>query len=186
VFATSQGDLPITDYLCTTLAAAPRELSPTRFHNSVLNAAAGYWTIATGCRAPSTSLSAGDGTFAGGLFEAACQVAANAAPVLLVSYDIAAPPVLADVIANRAPFAAALVLAQAAGMPASSGPTLALRFGRGAVGAPRLPASLDRHADANPIAAPALALLAALAGAAPPAFALPAGAHAHLALEVHT
>ena len=34
------------------LAADPRELSPTRFHNSVHNAPAGYWTVAAHCHAP--------------------------------------------------------------------------------------------------------------------------------------
>ena len=37
-----------------TLASAPTLLSPTKFHNSVHNAAAGYWTIGTGCMEAST------------------------------------------------------------------------------------------------------------------------------------
>jgi hypothetical protein len=41
VFASTHGDLAITDYMCSTLVADPRALSPTRFHNSVHNAAAG-------------------------------------------------------------------------------------------------------------------------------------------------
>jgi hypothetical protein len=59
VFASTYGDLAITDYMCSTLARAPTTLSPTRFHNSVHNAAAGYWTIATGCRKPYCALGAG-------------------------------------------------------------------------------------------------------------------------------
>ena len=47
VFASAHGDQVITDYMCQTLATAPLELSPTKFHNSVHNAPAGYWTIAT-------------------------------------------------------------------------------------------------------------------------------------------
>ncbi len=35
VFTSSHGDQAITDYMCATLATAPAELSPTRFHNSV-------------------------------------------------------------------------------------------------------------------------------------------------------
>ncbi|MEO5558867.1 MAG: beta-ketoacyl synthase chain length factor, partial [Dokdonella sp.] len=42
VFASVHGDIAITDDLCRTLAREPLELSPTRFHNSVHNAAAGY------------------------------------------------------------------------------------------------------------------------------------------------
>ncbi len=88
VFASTYGDLAITDYMCATLAAAPHTLSPTRFHNSVHNAAAGYWSIATGCRAPYCALGAGVYTFAAGLFAAAVQVCADQTDVLLVVYDI--------------------------------------------------------------------------------------------------
>ncbi len=35
VFASTHGELSVTDYMCATLASAPHELSPTRFHNSV-------------------------------------------------------------------------------------------------------------------------------------------------------
>ena len=58
VFASTHGDLAITDYMCATLAGAPRELSPTKFHNSVHNAPAGYWTIATHCHAASNAVCA--------------------------------------------------------------------------------------------------------------------------------
>ncbi|MGH8213325.1 MAG: beta-ketoacyl synthase chain length factor, partial [Rhodanobacteraceae bacterium] len=32
VFASTHGELAITDYMCAILASAPRELSPTKFH----------------------------------------------------------------------------------------------------------------------------------------------------------
>jgi hypothetical protein len=83
VFASAHGDLAVNDYMCRTLAEHPTLISPTRFHNSVHNAAAGYWTIATGCREASTALSAFDASFAAGLLEAATQCAADARPVLL-------------------------------------------------------------------------------------------------------
>ena len=70
VFSSSHGDQPITDYMCATLARAPAELSPIRFHNSVHNAPAGYWTIAVGCREPSTAVSAQRASFGAGLLEA--------------------------------------------------------------------------------------------------------------------
>ena len=47
VFASCGGDGPITHQICEALASATREISPTRFHNSVHNAPAGYWSIAT-------------------------------------------------------------------------------------------------------------------------------------------
>ncbi|HZV91608.1 MAG TPA: beta-ketoacyl synthase chain length factor, partial [Caldimonas sp.] len=56
VFTSAHGDLAVNDYMCTTLASQPTALSPTRFHNSVHNASAGYWTIGTGCMAASTAL----------------------------------------------------------------------------------------------------------------------------------
>ena len=63
VFASTHGDLAITDYMAETLAADPRAISPTRFHNSVHNAAAGYWTIGAGCMAAATAISAGTASF---------------------------------------------------------------------------------------------------------------------------
>ncbi len=41
VFVSAHGDLSINDYACSTLATDPSVLSPTRFHNSVHNAAGG-------------------------------------------------------------------------------------------------------------------------------------------------
>ena len=78
VFASAYGDLAIVDYLCRTLAEDANSLSPTQFHHSVHNAAAGYWTIATGCTAPATAVSAGDESVAAGLLEAATQVTSRA------------------------------------------------------------------------------------------------------------
>src|SRR5580692_161628 len=110
VFASTYGDLAITDYMCGTLARAPTTLSPTRFHNSVHNAAAGYWTIATGCQEPYCALGAGAYSFAAGLFAAAVQVCADGTDVLLVAYDIDARGSLAQVTHSRGMLGVALVL----------------------------------------------------------------------------
>jgi hypothetical protein len=65
VFTSSSGDNDtVHDILCV-LATEKREVSPTRFHNSVHNAPAGYWAVATGSREPSTSLCAFDDRFVG-------------------------------------------------------------------------------------------------------------------------
>ena len=77
VFASCGGDGPITHQICEVLAGPDRAVSPTAFHNSVHNAPAGYWSIATRSRAPSTSLCGHDGSFAAGLLEAATQVLAE-------------------------------------------------------------------------------------------------------------
>jgi len=115
IFASTYGDLAITDYMCGTLARAPTTLSPIRFHNSVHNAAAGYWSIATGCRQPYCALGAGRYTFAAGLFAAALQVCADQTDVLLVAYDIEASGPLAQVAHSRGMLGAALVLSVASG-----------------------------------------------------------------------
>src|SRR6185295_7633120 len=67
VFASTHGDLAISDAICDTLAKTPSLTSPTKFHNSVHNAAAGYWTIGTGCLKPYTSVSGYYFTFGEGL-----------------------------------------------------------------------------------------------------------------------
>src|SRR5690242_2228280 len=75
VFASSGGDGLICHEICETLATEDRQISPTRFHNSVHNAAAGYWSIATGATAASSALCAYDASFAAGLLEALIQIA---------------------------------------------------------------------------------------------------------------
>lgn len=91
VFASSDGDFEIIDKMCTALAEDEKIVSPTLFHNSVYNAPAGYWSIASLIRGASTSLSAGDATFMCGLQEAVSQVEADVNTVLFVAYDFPAP-----------------------------------------------------------------------------------------------
>ncbi len=110
VFASTHGDLAISDYMCETLASTPTLTSPIRFHNSVHNAAAGYWTIATGCYAPYTALSAHTSTFGQGLLESLVQVLADAWPVLYVAYDIAARGPMATMAPSDGLLGAGLVL----------------------------------------------------------------------------
>src|SRR5688572_3557533 len=90
VFASTHGDLAISDYMSATLAKTPLLTSPTKFHNSVHNAAAGYWTIATGCLKPYTSVSGYYYTFGEGLLEALSQALTDGGPVLYVAFDIEA------------------------------------------------------------------------------------------------
>jgi hypothetical protein len=156
VFASSHGDQAITDYMCSTLAHAPTQLSPTRFHNSVHNAPVGYWTIATGCHAPSTAVAAGRASFGAGLLEAVGQVLAEQQPVLLVCSDIGGSGPLAEVTGCREPFGCALVLAPAA--TASSMAALDLDLLDEHVDTP-LPEPLAGWREGSPSAA-ALALLA--------------------------
>ena len=111
VFVSAHGDLAINDGMCRTLAEAPTLVSPTKFHNSVHNAASGYWTMSTGCMQASTALTAFEHSFAAGLLEAASQCAADDGAVLLVGYDIEARGALKSVTRSRGMLAAALVIA---------------------------------------------------------------------------
>jgi hypothetical protein len=111
VFASTHGDLAITDYMCATLADDPRAISPTRFHNSVHNAAAGYWTIGAGCLRPATALSAHRASFAQGLLEALMQLSAGDDAVLLVAYDTEGTGPLGAVSRSSGLLGGALVLA---------------------------------------------------------------------------
>lgn len=110
VFASSGGDYPIIDQICRALRQPQRAVSPTQFHNSVHNATAGYWSIATGSHAPSTSLAGYDGSFSAGLLEAATQVVLEGTSALLAVYDIPPPPPLLAERPIREPFAVSLVL----------------------------------------------------------------------------
>lgn len=180
VFASAHGDLAINDYLCATLAQAPEQLSPTKFHNSVHNAPAGYWAIATGCMASTTALSAGDHTFAAGLFEAALLARTEEAPVLFAAYDLPASGPLTDVVSCRTSFAVALVLS-----PRRDRPGAALRLAvqaRPAELAPE-PALLHAVYGDNP-AARSLPLLVALARGERQTLALQAGPRLNLQLEM--
>lgn len=110
VFTSSGGDGKTITAILAVLASPLREVSPTRFHNSVHNAPAGYWSIATGCREASTSICAYDFSFAAGLLEAATRALTEQCPVLLVAYDVPYPPALAACRQIVAPFGVALVL----------------------------------------------------------------------------
>lgn len=181
VFASTYGEPAITDYVCATLARDPLSVSPTQFHNSVLNAAAGYWTIATGCTRASTAIAAGGGTFAAGLLEAAALACDDRQPVLFAASDTAATGPLAGMIHTRRAFGIALVLDP--GRRASPRLRLALRAGAtAAVAGPAL--ALPDVARDNPASAHALALLAALASGHAARLALPLAAELALDLEI--
>jgi hypothetical protein len=113
VFSSSSGDGQNCHEICATLASADRQLSPTRFHNSVHNAPAGYWGIATGATAAANSLCAHDASFGAGLLEAICQVNVERTHVLLIAYDTSYPEPMHSVRAIPDAFAVALLLAPA-------------------------------------------------------------------------
>ena len=114
VFASSTGDGDNQHAICEALALTDREISPTRFHNSVHNAPAGYWGIATGAMAPSDSLCAFDASFAAGLVEAMGRLAADPArEVVVAAYDAPYPEPLKATRPIADAFGVALVLGPA-------------------------------------------------------------------------
>jgi hypothetical protein len=110
VFSSSGGDGLNCHEICEALAAAERQISPTRFHNSVHNAAAGYWGIATGATAAANALCAHDASFGAGLIEALTETHVEATPVLLIAYDAAYPEPMRSVRPIADAFAAAMLL----------------------------------------------------------------------------
>jgi hypothetical protein len=111
VFTSSSGDGETVHHIFESLALPGREVSPTRFHNSVHNAAAGYWSIATQSRQPSTSLCCYDASFGAGLLDAATQTAVDNTPVALIAYDHPYPEPLHSKRPVCGAFGVALVLA---------------------------------------------------------------------------
>jgi beta-ketoacyl synthase-like protein len=180
VFASSDADLAIIHRICLALTTPQRLISPTDFHNSVHNAAAGYWSIAAGARAASTTISAHDGSFAAGLLEASSQVLADDCDALLVAFDLPAPEPLHAKRYMACPAAAALVLTRKA-----TAQTLAtLTCARTEEGESKLEnAALEQLRSGNP-AARALPLLQSLALRRFDRVVLPMGPNANLAVEL--
>jgi hypothetical protein len=91
VFASADADMNVIHRISAALAEPARQVSPTDFHNSVHNAAAGYWGIAAGAQPCATTLAANDVTAIAGLREAFAMLATDDPAVLLVLYDVPPP-----------------------------------------------------------------------------------------------
>lgn len=115
VFSASSGDGANCHEICQTLASSDRQISPTRFHNSVHNAASGYWSIAAGAMEKASVLCAHDASFGAGLLEAMAQVAADRTPVLLIVADTSYPEPLFAARPIPDAFGVALLLSPQAG-----------------------------------------------------------------------
>ncbi len=128
--------------------------SPTRFHNSVHNAAVAYLSIATGNRGFSTALAAGRATPAVAVLEALALFGECGGDALLVLVDEAPPEPFG--LARAYPAAAAALLLSSGPGPRTLAALSDLRRGPGSC--PDLPDGLERHPCAG-----AFALLAAIA-----------------------
>ena len=161
VFTSSGGDGDVIHQICEALALPGHEVSPTRFHNSVHNASAGYWGIATRCHEPSTSLGAYDASFAAGLIEAATQAIGDPRTVLLIAYDTPYPEPINAVRPIRASVGIGLLLS-----PERAGRSLCelnISLVASSVPATKLPQPDLEALRAGVPAARALPLLAAIA-----------------------
>jgi hypothetical protein len=182
VFTTSCGDGETLHRICEALATEEREVSPTRFHNSVHNAAAGYWGIATGSMEPSSSLCGHDASFAVGLLEALAQVACAGKPVALIAYDHPYPEPLHAVRPIEASFGVALILAPTASEKSLAAIEADLPSGA-AVSTHMEDAALERIRAGIP-AARSLPLLAAIARRAAGTISMELPSGSPLALEI--
>lgn len=187
VFTSSSGDGANCSALCETLAHPPgpdRLVSPTRFTNSVHNAAAGYWHIAVGSRHASTSVCAHDDSFGAGLVAALSQLAAPGTPLLLVASDTPYPEPLHGTRPLPDTMGVGLVLAArgAHGAIAHLGARLLPLAGSDAL-TRCADAALDALRGSIP-AARALPLLEAIARRQPARVLLPAGTQLALQIDV--
>ena len=122
VFASSGADGETIAAILAALATAQREVSPTRFHNSVHNAPSGYWGIAVQSREPVSSVSCHDASFAAGLLEASVQAVTGNRAMLLVGYDLPYPEPLDQMRHFDAGFGVALVVRPVSSSLAGSSP----------------------------------------------------------------
>ncbi len=123
VFASSNGDGITVGAILDAMAQPDGFVSPTQFHNSVHNAAAGYWSIGTGSSRPATCLGGHDWSFGCALLKAAAECAAEQAPVLLCAYDVPLPSPLHAKRPIGSIFGMALVLT-----PHGSGPRISVQW----------------------------------------------------------
>lgn len=115
IFVSSDGDGAVLAQMLRALAQREVFISPTVFHNSVYNAPAGYWSIATRSTAPSTTLCAGEASIAAGFLEAYAQAQVTGGPILLVAADMPFPQEVRALGSSAAPFAFAMQVEVAQG-----------------------------------------------------------------------
>jgi len=181
VFTSAMGDTEITDYMCRTLAGPAPMLSPTRFHNSVHNAASGYWSIGATNRQPAVAVAAGEHSWSTGLLEACTMAATTGGRVLFVAHDVGAPVPLQAVTANRQPFAMGLLISGRREGPSWRPATVTWRAASTPWPAPATP--WLRQLAAENASARGVALLESLAAGPPFLREFPLGRGCSLALE---
>jgi hypothetical protein len=110
IFTSSDGDGVVLSQMLRSLAQRDASVSPTAFHNSVYNAPAGYYSIATRSTAPSTTVCADESSFSAAMLEGYAQARLTAGPVLVVAVDVPFPEPIQALGLSDAAFACAIVL----------------------------------------------------------------------------
>jgi len=110
VFTSCNGDLSVFHHISTALSQQGRPVSPTKFHNSVHNAPAGYASIGLKSKSPSTSICAYKDSFSAGLLEAFVQCITDNTQCLLCGYDEIPPEPLLSLFPIDDDFAYSLLL----------------------------------------------------------------------------
>jgi Beta-ketoacyl synthase, N-terminal domain len=172
IFASADGDGAILANTIDALAQQPVTMSPTLFHNSVFNAPAGYWTIASGANGPSITVSAGAATFAAGMIEAGVEVVSSGGPVLYIAFDMPFPESLRSFGVAGEAFACALLLGPPAPTASAWGRIEHWERPASSASPSAVPAALAARFRGNAAAA-ALPLLAAVATRTPTVVAVP-------------
>jgi hypothetical protein len=110
VFGSANGDGATIHGILDVLSGPDIHVSPTQFHNSVHNAAAGYWSIGVGSTQAATCLGCHAFTAAATLLKAAAEARVERRPVLMCVYDLPMPEPLGACHPTGFAFGAALVL----------------------------------------------------------------------------
>lgn len=172
IFGSSNGDGAVVHELLDALSGPDQALSPTRFHNSVHNAVAGYWAIATRSSEPVTCLGCHDSTFAASVLKAGAEATSRNAPVLLCVYDAPMKLPLGALRTTTVGLAAAFVLDPAEVPDRHAGLRVAFRPGPCEAEPAPEQAALRALWQANPVGR-ALVLLEAIAQRREASFAFP-------------
>jgi hypothetical protein len=109
MFATANGDGAVVHSILEALTAE-QPVSPTMFHNSVHNTAAGYWSIATGSQQATNCVACHNSTAAAALLKAMAEVQTECRPLLLCVYDVPLPGPLDACHSTCGSFGAGMVL----------------------------------------------------------------------------
>ena len=151
VFGSANGDSVTVCAILDALADPAGFVSPTQFHNSVHNAAAGYWSIGTKSDRPATCLGCHDWTFGAALMKAVAECAAEREPVLLCLYDVPMPSPLNAKRPTEGSFGAAFVM-----VPEGPGRSVTLTWHGESGGSPSLVGGVDLHRPARYATGPLL------------------------------